>query len=68
MRMRYVVAFKENGEIIKTDAMCNDRTGELTKKEKKRIGEYQEIYYFDSIDELIGYALMRPRKFGIKEC
>jgi len=68
MRMRYIVAFKENGEIIKTGAMCNDKTGELTKKEKKRIGEYREAYYFDSLDELINYVLMRPQKFGIRGC
>jgi len=67
MRMRYIIAFKDNGEVVKSVARCNNRTGAITKKEEQRIGEYQEIYYFDTIDELIEYALLHPEKCKIRK-
>jgi len=67
MRMRYVIAFKDDGEVVKTVARCDNRIGAITKKEEQRIGEYQEIYYFDTIDELIEYVLLHPEKCKIKK-
>jgi hypothetical protein len=64
MRTRYIIAFKDNGEVIKKSAKCKDKTGELTPTEREKLGEYNEILYFDTIDDLMRYVLEHPKRFG----
>jgi hypothetical protein len=67
MRLRFIIAFKEDGEVLKEVAECDDKIGALTKKERKRIGACNEIRYFDTIDELIEYALLHSKECKIQE-
>jgi hypothetical protein len=67
MRLRFIIAFKESGEVLKEVAECDDKIGSLTKKERKRIGDCNEIRYFDTIDELIEYALEHKKECKIRE-
>jgi hypothetical protein len=67
MRLRFIIAFKEDGAVLKEAVNCDDKTGALTKKERQRLGYCKEIRYFDTIDELIEYALLNKKKCGIRE-
>jgi hypothetical protein len=64
MKTRYIIAFKETGEVIKKAVRCQERNGELTPSERKKLGEYNEILYFDTIDNLMRYIAEHPKRFG----
>jgi hypothetical protein len=67
MRIRFVVVFKENGEVLKEAVKCDDRWWELTKKERERIGSFNKMVYFDTIDELIEYVLANKKECKMED-